>query len=99
MELNKFLPDKREKLSSGTVRGIQRSTGFTSIEVFRKYLWYLLRERKFDQAAVDDMVAIKVRLNLTKSGFVPFPLGLSIDYSLQLHEAIFYTAICHSFLI
>ena len=60
-ELNKYLPDKRDKLNAGTINGIKRSTGFSNVEIFRKYLWYLLRERTFDQAAVDDMVALKVR--------------------------------------
>ena len=59
-ELGKFLPDNRSKLTSGIVNGIKRSTGFTNVEVFRKYLWFLLRERKFDPAAVDDLIALKV---------------------------------------
>ena len=59
-ELSKFLPDHRTKLKAATLKGIKGSTGFSYVEIFRKYLWYLLRERKFDQAAVDDMVALKV---------------------------------------
>lgn len=35
------------------------------MEIFRKYLWYLLRERKFDQEAADDLVYLKSALNLT----------------------------------
>jgi predicted nucleic-acid-binding protein len=42
------------------VQSIKGSTGFTPTEIFRKYLWFLLRERKFDQEAVDDVVALKV---------------------------------------
>ena len=63
-ELGKFLPDNRSKLTSGVVNGIKRSTGFTNVEIFRKYLWFLLRERKFDPAAVDDLIALKVVVEL-----------------------------------
>lgn len=35
------------------------------MEVFRKYLWFLLRERQFDVAAVDDMTLLKNALGLT----------------------------------
>lgn len=34
-------------------------TGFTATEIFRKYLWYLLRERKFDEDAVADLSALR----------------------------------------
>jgi hypothetical protein len=44
---------------------LRGQTGFTAIEVFRKYLWFLLRERQFDAAAVEDMVALKGALGLT----------------------------------
>lgn len=44
------------------VRGL---TGFTPVEVFRKYLWFMLRERKFDVAAVEDMTLLKTVLGLT----------------------------------
>jgi hypothetical protein len=44
---------------------LRGSTGFTSVEVFRKYLWFLLRERQFDAAAVEDMVLLKQALGLT----------------------------------
>jgi hypothetical protein len=43
---------------------LQRASGFTAVEVFRKYLWYALRERKFDADAVSDMVALKGALGL-----------------------------------
>lgn len=45
-------------------RGLQTKTGFKPGEIFRKYLWYLLRERKFDQDAVNDVVYLKSLLNL-----------------------------------
>jgi hypothetical protein len=44
---------------------LRGNTGFTSVEVFRKYLWFLLRERQFDTAAVEDMVLLKQALGLT----------------------------------
>ena len=34
-------------------------TGFTATEIFRKYLWYLLRERRFDEDAVADLSALR----------------------------------------
>lgn len=42
------------------IQKLQRASGFSPVEMFRKYLWYLLRERKFDLGAVEDLVAIKV---------------------------------------
>ena len=40
-------------------------TGFNAGEIFRKYLWYLLRERKFDTEAVNDVVQLKSSLQLS----------------------------------
>lgn len=40
-------------------------TGFSASEIFRKYLWYLLRERKFDTEAVNDVVQLKASLQLS----------------------------------
>lgn len=64
-ELGKYLPNNHAKLNSEVIKGLKSSTGFTPVEIFRKYLWFLLRERKFDQAAVDDMVALKVAAGLS----------------------------------
>jgi hypothetical protein len=50
---------------SAHVQKLRGSTGFTPVEVFRKYLWFLLRERQFDLAAVQDMVLLKQSLSLT----------------------------------
>lgn len=44
---------------AGVVRGLRMKTGFTATEIFRKYLWYLLRERKFDEDAVADLSALR----------------------------------------
>lgn len=41
------------------MRGLRLKTGFTATEIFRKYLWYLLRERKFDEDAVADLSALR----------------------------------------
>lgn len=49
---------------AGVVRTIRRTTGFTPEEIFRKYLWFLLRERAFDQGAVDDCVLLKGVLSI-----------------------------------
>ena len=46
-------------------RKLCSQTGFKPVEIFRKYLWYLLRERKFDQEAADDLVYLKSVLNLS----------------------------------
>jgi hypothetical protein len=35
------------------------------VEVFRKYLWFLLRERQYDAEALADLVALKGALGLT----------------------------------
>jgi len=58
-ELSKVLPDKRSQLNASMIGALRLRTGFNNTEIFRKYLWFLLRERKFDQAAVEDMVALK----------------------------------------
>ena len=50
---------------AGVLTKIKRQTGFPEEAVFRKFLWFLLRERKFDQSAVDDMVLLKSALSLT----------------------------------
>lgn len=63
--LNEYLPSKRSALTQRIAKSLQSRAGCTPVEAFRKYLWYLLRERKFDQAAVDDMVHLKAMLGLT----------------------------------
>ena len=54
--------DNNLALSAGVVRGLRLNTGFTATEIFRKYLWYLLRERKFDEGAVADLSALRSAL-------------------------------------
>lgn len=39
--------------------------GFSNVEIFRKYLWFMLRERAFDEEALADLVALKAALGLT----------------------------------
>lgn len=63
--LSQYLPANRAGLNASAMRGLRRRTGFKPVEIFRKYLWYLLRERKFDQEAVDDVFALKAALGLT----------------------------------
>ena len=46
-------------LTPALVRKLASRTGFTPTEVFRKWLWYALRERRFDERAVSDIVALK----------------------------------------
>ncbi|CAK0783201.1 hypothetical protein CVIRNUC_006400 [Coccomyxa viridis] len=57
--LDSYLPTNRMGLTPGVVRGLRLKTGFTATEIFRKYLWYLLRERKFDEDAVADLSALR----------------------------------------
>ena len=64
-DLSGYLPSRRTELSPAVATKIRRSSGFSAVEVFRKYLWYLLRERTFDPDAVADMVQLKVALGLT----------------------------------
>ena len=47
------------------VARIGRDTGFDGVLVFRKYLRYLINERKFDAAAVSDVIALKATCGLT----------------------------------
>jgi hypothetical protein len=63
-ELAKYLPGRREGLSMGVIGGLRIRTGFSPVEIFRKYLWYLLRERKFDTEAVADVATLKAALGL-----------------------------------
>lgn len=63
-EFSKFLPGNRAGLTGSVIGGIRFRTGFSPVELFRKYLWFLLRERKFDQEAVDDLIALKAVLAL-----------------------------------
>ena len=64
-EISKYLPNNRSGLSGTVVISIRALTGFSPVELFRKYLWFLLRERKFDQEAVDDVIALKGALKLS----------------------------------
>ena len=47
------------------MRALRMRTGFSEGELFRKYLWYLLRERKFDADAVADLLHLRAALALT----------------------------------
>lgn len=46
-------------------------TGFTEGELFRKYLWYLLRERRFDADAVADLLHLRATLGLADEQVPP----------------------------
>ncbi|KAL0027862.1 hypothetical protein WJX77_011371 [Trebouxia sp. C0004] len=63
--LQEFLPHKRSALTPSVTRSLKMKTGFNAAEIFRKYLWYLLRERKFDTEAVNDVVQLKSSLQLS----------------------------------
>lgn len=57
--LAEYLPSNRSGLTASVLGSLKFRTGFNSVEVFRKFLWYLLRERSFDQEAIDDLIALK----------------------------------------
>ena len=65
-ELNRYLPDNRDGLKGSSITGIRLRTGFSPTEIFRKYLWYLLGERKFDNDALADVIELKKCLNLSE---------------------------------
>ena len=65
--LDALLPTERASLTPSVVARLRRATGFTPVEIFRKYLWFLLRERKFDGDAVADVVALRSALALSDS--------------------------------
>lgn len=46
------------------LRGLRMKTGFSAVETFRKYLWYTLRERKFDADTVADLIHLAEQLEL-----------------------------------
>ncbi len=73
-------PDEAYGLVEVT-RSLQSKTGFKGGELFRKYLWYLLRERKFDQEAVNDVVYLKSVLNLNDDQ-VRFPSKAAVYRSI-----------------
>ena len=63
--LNEFLPGNREGLSSTTLEKVRYVTTFSYDLIFRKYLRYLLNERKFDAEAVSDLLHLKAVCQLT----------------------------------
>jgi hypothetical protein len=56
-------------------------TRFSGTEIFRKYLWYLLRERSFDNDAVADMQQLKSALGLTDDEVTMQPLMRNLSHS------------------
>lgn len=54
-----FLPERRQDLDEKAMHGLKKASGFTNLELFRKYLKYLLNERKFDAEAVADVIHLK----------------------------------------
>jgi hypothetical protein len=63
--LIEYLPARRADLTPAIASKIRARSGFTPVEVFRKFLWYLLRDRRFDADAVADAAALKEALALT----------------------------------
>jgi hypothetical protein len=63
--LDALLPANRDALTPAVCRGLKRDTGFSGVEIFRKFLWFLLRERRFDEDAVADVVALRAALDLS----------------------------------
>jgi hypothetical protein len=63
--LKPFFPNERESMTRNVAKGIARSTGFTTQEVFRKYLRYKMVEEPFTGAFVEDILALKKACELT----------------------------------
>ncbi|PRW57850.1 RNA-binding RBM5 and related containing G-patch and RRM domains (ISS) [Chlorella sorokiniana] len=63
--ISRYLPGNRAGLSGAALKLLGVQTGFSNVEVFRKYLWFMLRERAFDEEALADLVALKAALGLT----------------------------------
>ena len=57
--LKHFFPHERDSLNRGVVRGLSLKTGYTSAEIFRKYLRYKLTEEAFTLDFVADVLALK----------------------------------------
>lgn len=63
---------------AGEVRSLKSKTGYTEVEMYRKFLWYLLRERTFDPAAVQDTLHLKQALSLSDQQACPNPTPLHV---------------------
>ena len=63
--LKPFFPNERESITRNVAKGIARSAGFTTQEVFRKYLRYKMVEEPFTGAFVEDILALKKACELT----------------------------------
>ena len=57
--LKHFFPHERSSLNRGVVKGLSLKTGYTSAEIFRKYLRYKLTEEPFTLDFVADVLALK----------------------------------------
>ena len=62
--LHPFLPHTRDALTWQTVSKIRSGTGFSSMEIFRKYLLFALEQRKFDVDTVADIVKLREVCNI-----------------------------------
>ena len=67
-------------------------TGFTEAELFRKYLWYLLRERTFDAEAVADLVHLCSTLGLSDEQ-VPHPTSIIVLLSASVESTIMFSSL------
>ncbi|KAL4434016.1 hypothetical protein ABPG75_000457 [Micractinium tetrahymenae] len=63
--ISKYLPGNRAGMSGASFALLKMQTGFSNVELFRKYLWFLLRERQYDEEALGDLVALKAALSLS----------------------------------
>ena len=57
--LKNFFPNERSSVNKGVVRGLALKTGYSSAEIFRKYLRYKLTEEAFTLDFVADVLALK----------------------------------------
>eukprot|EP00270_Netrium_digitus_P012329 TRINITY_DN3998_c0_g1_i4.p1 TRINITY_DN3998_c0_g1~~TRINITY_DN3998_c0_g1_i4.p1 ORF type:complete len:368 (-),score=82.46 TRINITY_DN3998_c0_g1_i4:57-1160(-) len=63
--LASFLPERRAELDMSQLRKLERQCGFTTLEVFRKFIRYVLNERPFDPVLVADVIHLRRTSRLT----------------------------------
>jgi len=63
--LKNFFPQERASVNKGVVRGLAMKTGYSTEEIFRKYLRYKLTEEAFTLDFVADVLTLKNACALT----------------------------------
>ena len=77
--LKHFFPHERNSLNRGVVKGLSLKTGYTSAEIFRKYLRYKLTEEPFTLDFVADVLALTARATAPTAVAWPTPSPGSVE--------------------